>query len=103
MRAGFEVYRAFDQDARDNREALERNGKLDVPVLALGGEISTTGPLMEEMVREVATDVTGEIMPGHRALARRGEPRGVRGRGAAVHRPGVSSSCLRFSGVAGAS
>ena len=64
MRAGFEVYRAFDQDARDNREALERNGKLDVPVLALGGEISTTGPLMEEMVREVATDVTGEIVPG---------------------------------------
>jgi len=64
MRAGFEVYRAFDQDARDNREALERNGRLDAPVLALGGEISTTGPLMEEMVREVATDVTGEIIPG---------------------------------------
>ena len=64
MRAGFEVYRAFDQDAADNRAALAANGKLDVPVLALGGEISTTGPLMEEMVREVATDVSGEIIPG---------------------------------------
>jgi pimeloyl-ACP methyl ester carboxylesterase len=64
MRAGFELYRAFDQDARDNREALARNGKLTVPVLALGGTISTTGPLMEEMVREVAGDVTGEILPG---------------------------------------
>jgi pimeloyl-ACP methyl ester carboxylesterase len=64
MRAGFELYRAFDQDARDNREALARNGRLTVPVLALGGTISTTGPLMEEMVREVADDVTGEILPG---------------------------------------
>jgi pimeloyl-ACP methyl ester carboxylesterase len=36
MRAGFEVYRAFVQDARDNREALERDGKLGFPVLALG-------------------------------------------------------------------
>ncbi len=28
MRAGFELYRAFDRDAEDNREALRRNGKL---------------------------------------------------------------------------
>jgi pimeloyl-ACP methyl ester carboxylesterase len=59
MRAGFELYRAFDQDARDNREALERNGKLTVPVLTVGGETSTTGPLVEEMMREVAESVTG--------------------------------------------
>jgi pimeloyl-ACP methyl ester carboxylesterase len=59
MRAGFEVYRAFDQDAADNRAALERNGKLSVPVLAVGGETSTSGPVVEEMAREVADDVTG--------------------------------------------
>ena len=64
MRAGFELYRAFDQDASDNRAALAANGKLDVPVLAIGGEISTTGPLMEEMLREVADDVTGRVIPG---------------------------------------
>ena len=64
MRAGFELYRAFDQDASDNRAALAANGKLDIPVLAIGGEISTTGPLMEEMLREVAEDVTGQIIPG---------------------------------------
>jgi pimeloyl-ACP methyl ester carboxylesterase len=64
MRAGFELYRAFDQDAEDNRAALAANGKLDIPVLAIGGEISTTGPLMEEMLREVADDVTGRIIPG---------------------------------------
>jgi pimeloyl-ACP methyl ester carboxylesterase len=31
-------------------------------VLAVGGEISTTGPLIEEMMREVAEDVTGVIV-----------------------------------------
>jgi pimeloyl-ACP methyl ester carboxylesterase len=76
MRAGFEVYRAFDQDARDNREALERDGKLGFPVLALGGEISTTGPLMGEMVREVATDVTSEIVPGTAHWVPEENPRG---------------------------
>jgi pimeloyl-ACP methyl ester carboxylesterase len=64
MRAGFEVYRAFDQDAADNREALARNGKLTIPVLAMGGAISTSGSLMEEMAREVADDVIGLQVPG---------------------------------------
>jgi pimeloyl-ACP methyl ester carboxylesterase len=63
MRAGFELYRAFDRDAEDNRAALARNGKLTVPVLAMGGEISTSGALVEEMMREVAEDVTGVRVP----------------------------------------
>jgi pimeloyl-ACP methyl ester carboxylesterase len=63
MRAGFELYRAFDQDAEDNRAALGRNGKLPMPVLAVGGAISTSGPLVEEMMREVAEDVTGLRVP----------------------------------------
>jgi pimeloyl-ACP methyl ester carboxylesterase len=63
MRAGFEVYRAFDRDAQDNREALERNGKLTVPVLAVGGTISTSGDVVEEMMREVAERVTGVRVP----------------------------------------
>jgi pimeloyl-ACP methyl ester carboxylesterase len=67
MRAGFELYRAFDRDAQDTRAALERDGKLTVPVLAVGGAISTTGEIVEEMMREVATDVTGIRIPdtGH--------------------------------------
>jgi pimeloyl-ACP methyl ester carboxylesterase len=64
MRAGFELYRAFDQDAANNREALTANGKLSVPVLAVGGAISTTGALMEEMMHEVADRVTGIRIPG---------------------------------------
>ena len=64
MRAGFELYRAFDRDAEDNRVALRRNGKLTVPVLAMGGATSTSGPLVEEMMREVAERVVGVRVPG---------------------------------------
>jgi pimeloyl-ACP methyl ester carboxylesterase len=63
MRAGFEVYRAFDRDAEDNRDALQRNGKLTVPVLAVYGTISNSGPLVEEMMKEVAETVTGLRVP----------------------------------------
>ena len=85
MRAGFELYRAFDQDASDNRAALAANGKLDVPVLAIGGEISTTGPLMEEMLREVAHDVTGRVIPGTAHWVPEESPRGLRRRGRHLH------------------
>jgi pimeloyl-ACP methyl ester carboxylesterase len=33
-------------------------------VLAVGGEKSTSGRLVEAMMREVAEDVTGVIVPG---------------------------------------
>ena len=64
MRAGFELYRAFDRDADDNRYVLKRNGKLTIPVLAVGGATSTSGPLVEEMMREVAEDVSGLRISG---------------------------------------
>lgn len=63
MRAGFELYRAFERDADDNREALRRNGKLTIPVLAVGGAISNSGPLLEEMMHEVADNVTALRIP----------------------------------------
>lgn len=64
MRAGFELYRAFDQDAADNRAALARHGKLTVPVLAVGGMTSNSGALVEEMMGEVAEHVAGVRVPG---------------------------------------
>lgn len=64
MRAGFELYRAFDQDIADNRETLQRNGRLTIPVLAVGGATSTSGPVVEAMMREVADDVRGLRIPG---------------------------------------
>jgi pimeloyl-ACP methyl ester carboxylesterase len=39
MRAGFEYYRAFPIDAKENKESLAKEGKLQMPVLALGGDI----------------------------------------------------------------
>ena len=54
MRAGFEVYRAWDQDARDNKPYLAN--KLPMPVLVLGGEMSVSGPWLETMTHEIASD-----------------------------------------------
>ncbi|HEY0521308.1 MAG TPA: alpha/beta hydrolase, partial [Ilumatobacteraceae bacterium] len=67
MRAGFEIYRAFDQDAVDNRAALARNGRLRVPVLALGGDASFFPSIAAEMVGEFVEDVTVDSIPrcGH--------------------------------------
>jgi pimeloyl-ACP methyl ester carboxylesterase len=64
MRAGFELYRAFDQDVADNLAFMKHSGKLEIPVLAMGGSLGTFGPLVEEMAREVAHDVTGTRIPG---------------------------------------
>ena len=58
MRAGFELYRAFPEDDAHNRAELERAGRLDLPVLAMAGAHSAFAPVTEEMMREVASDVT---------------------------------------------
>lgn len=62
----FEQFGAFDQDAIDNKALLARAGKLDMPVLALGGEKSS-GAGQAEIMRFVATNVTMNIIPdsGH--------------------------------------
>lgn len=63
MRAGFELYRTFDRDAEDNREALRKNGKLTIPTLVVSGGISNTGPFLEEMMHEIADKVTAVRIP----------------------------------------
>ena len=67
MRAGFEIYRAFDQDVIDNRAKLERSGKLQVPVLALGGEASFFPSTAAEIVGEFVEQVQTAAIPrcGH--------------------------------------
>lgn len=62
MHAGFAQFAAFDQDAVDNNAFLAQ-GKLTVPVLALGGETSF-GLAMAEVMRFAATDVRGDVVPG---------------------------------------
>jgi pimeloyl-ACP methyl ester carboxylesterase len=65
MHAGFEQFHAFDQDAVDNK-AFMVAGKLEMPVLALGGEKSF-GLTMAEVARFAASNVAGEVVPdsGH--------------------------------------
>jgi pimeloyl-ACP methyl ester carboxylesterase len=65
MRAGFSQFAAFDQDARDN-QAFLAEGKLTMPVLAVGGEKSF-GPTMAVVMRAAATDVQELVIPdaGH--------------------------------------
>ena len=63
FRALLEIYRALPQDAEDNRNILSRNGKLKMPVLALGGDKSF-GRGMEciESLRRVAVNVRGGLV-----------------------------------------
>ena len=65
MHAGFAQFAAFDQDAADNKVFVDA-GKLDVPVLALGGEKSF-GTTMAAVMRFVANDVEEGVVPdaGH--------------------------------------
>jgi pimeloyl-ACP methyl ester carboxylesterase len=65
MHAGFEQFKAFDQDAVDNK-AFVAKGKLTMPVLAIGGEKSF-GPMMATVMRAAATNVQEAIVPnsGH--------------------------------------
>ena len=60
FRATLAYYRAAPQDAADNAAALARDGKLAMPVLALGGDRSFgRGRETIESARRVATDVHG--------------------------------------------
>ncbi len=62
MRAGFAQFKAFAQDAIDNRSFLAQ-GKLSIPVLALGGDASS-GFMSEGVLKLVADDVKGTVIPG---------------------------------------
>jgi len=65
MHSGFAQFAAFDQDVLDNRAFLAHN-KLNMPVLALGGEKSL-GATMATVMRAGASNVTEAIVPdsGH--------------------------------------
>ena len=65
MHSGFEQFHAFDQDAIDN-QAFLAEGKLTMPVLAVGGEKSFY-LTMAEVMRAAATNVTPGVVPdsGH--------------------------------------
>jgi pimeloyl-ACP methyl ester carboxylesterase len=61
MRAGFEVFRAFEQDAKDFAEFAQT--KLSMPMLVLSGE-KASGNFLIEQARLVDTDVQGVVIKG---------------------------------------
>ncbi len=61
MRAGFAQFTAFSQDAKDNK--IFEQVKLQMPVLAVGGEKSF-GPLQAVIMRHVATHVQELVVRG---------------------------------------
>ena len=63
--AGFNWYRAFDQDAEDFEKFFSQ-GKLEMPVLALNAARLSPQPYVLLMMRQYATDVRGRGMDsGH--------------------------------------
>ena len=66
MHDAFEQFAAFTQDAVDNKAMLASNGKLSMPVFAIGAEKSFGSGMADEL-RFVASDVTSGIVPdsGH--------------------------------------
>jgi pimeloyl-ACP methyl ester carboxylesterase len=73
MRAGFEYYRAFPIDANENKESLAKGGKLQMPVLAVGGDIypavggDLPGNFALYSIQQLAANVQGITVPlsGH--------------------------------------
>ena len=64
MRAGLAYYRAIPRDVADNEQSLAE-GKLTMPVLALGGgESFGRRELALESLQRVADDVRGGVVEG---------------------------------------
>jgi pimeloyl-ACP methyl ester carboxylesterase len=61
MRAGFENFRAFEQDAEDFARFAQT--PLPMPMLVLGGE-KASGAVLIQQARLVASNVEGVIIPG---------------------------------------
>jgi pimeloyl-ACP methyl ester carboxylesterase len=61
MRAGFEVFRAFEQDAKDFEQLAQT--KLTMPMLVLTGE-KASGNFLIEQARLVNNDVEGVVIKG---------------------------------------
>jgi pimeloyl-ACP methyl ester carboxylesterase len=61
MRAGFEVFKSFEQDAKDFAAFASR--KLEMPFLVLTGE-KASGTFLIEQTKLVAANVTGVVMKG---------------------------------------
>src|SRR3984957_3384959 len=67
MKAGFEVYRAFDQDGEDNEMWLKQSGRLRTRTLFVAGAESFLGTMPETVLNEIAEEGSFTLIPrsGH--------------------------------------
>jgi pimeloyl-ACP methyl ester carboxylesterase len=67
MKAGFEVYRAFDQDGEDNEIWLKQWGRLRIRTLFVAGAESFLGRMPETVLNEIAEEGSFTLIPrsGH--------------------------------------
>ncbi|KAF2177046.1 alpha/beta-hydrolase [Zopfia rhizophila CBS 207.26] len=56
MRAGINVYRAFEKDADENRKWIEQHGKSKVPALGMAGKNFLVEKYTESMMQEMHDD-----------------------------------------------
>ena len=52
FRAAFDTYRTFEEDARENRELVQKQGKSKVPALGVAGDGSFNNMRAEEQLKE---------------------------------------------------
>jgi hypothetical protein len=64
LRCASDVYRAFETDAEDDRQWLQKNGKSKVPAPALSGEWSFIAKDAEGMVKEMYENVSNAVVEG---------------------------------------
>jgi len=67
MKAGFEVYRAFDQDGEDNEAWIMGSGRLKMRTLFVAGAESFLGTMPEVVLHEIAEVGSVALIPrsGH--------------------------------------
>jgi pimeloyl-ACP methyl ester carboxylesterase len=87
MHDAFEQFGAFSQDAIDNKALLTQGGKLQMPILALGGEKSYGNGLAVEL-RFVGSNVASGIVPnsGHWIMEENPQARSDEAPQVSVHR-----------------
>ncbi|KAL8786637.1 MAG: hypothetical protein Q9213_002666 [Squamulea squamosa] len=64
MRAGFNVYRTFEEDKVDNQRWLKEKGKVKVRAMILGGEGTLDALRSEDMAKQVNEQVVAGVVSG---------------------------------------
>lgn len=62
LRAALEMYRTLPEDGKHNLAALESGGRLELPVIVAGSEVTATQPYLDGMVEEISVGGSTELI-----------------------------------------